>query len=47
MDLTQRAYCNRILRVDLTGGQIAVTPLPAEVMPLFLGGKGLGAYLLY
>lgn len=47
MDLTQRAYCNRILRVDLTTSQIAVTPLPADVMPLFLGGKGLGAYLLY
>jgi aldehyde:ferredoxin oxidoreductase len=47
MDLTKRAYCDRILRVNLTTGDIAVTPLPAEVMPLILGGKGLGAWLLY
>ena len=47
MDLTQRAYCNRILRVDLTSGTTQVTPLPAQVMPLILGGKGLGAWLLY
>jgi len=47
MDLTQRAYCNRILRVDLTSGQISTTPLPADMMPLLLGGKGLGAWLLY
>jgi aldehyde:ferredoxin oxidoreductase len=47
MDLTQRAYCNRILRVDLSTGSIKTTPLPEEVMPLILGGKGLGAWLLY
>ena len=47
MDLTQRAYCDRILRVDLSTGNIEITPLPAEVMPLILGGKGLGAWLLY
>lgn len=47
MDLTQRGYCDRILRVDLTTEAISVTPLPADVMPLVLGGKGLGAYLLY
>jgi aldehyde:ferredoxin oxidoreductase len=47
MDLTQRAYCDRILRVDLSTGSIETTPLPAEVMPLILGGKGLGAWLLY
>ncbi len=47
MDLTQRAYCDRILRVDLTSGQITTTPLPADMMPLLLGGKGLGAWLLY
>ncbi len=47
MDLTQRAYCNRILRVDLTTGQIETTPLPVDMMPLLLGGKGLGAWLLY
>ncbi len=47
MDLSNRGYCNRILRVDLSTGDIHVTPLPAEVMPLVLGGKGLGAWLLY
>ncbi len=47
MDLTQRAYCDRILRVDLSTGSIHSTPLPAEAMPLILGGKGLGAWLLY
>ncbi len=47
MNLRERAYCDRILRVNLTTGEIAVTPLPAEVMPLLLGGKGLGAWLLY
>ncbi len=47
MDLNQRSYCDRILRVDLTSGEISVTPLPADAMPLVLGGKGLGAWLLY
>jgi aldehyde:ferredoxin oxidoreductase len=46
MDLTQRAYCDRILRVDLSSGTIESTSLPVEVMPLILGGKGLGAWLL-
>ena len=47
MNLTNRAYCDRILRVDLTSGEIQVTALPANMMPLLLGGKGLGAWLLY
>ena len=47
MELTQRAYCDRILRVDLSTGKIETTSLPSEVMPLILGGKGLGAWLLY
>lgn len=47
MDLTQRAYCDRILRVDLTTGTFEITPLPSEAMPLILGGKGLGAWLLF
>jgi aldehyde:ferredoxin oxidoreductase len=47
MDLTQRAYCDRILRIDLSTGQIKTTPLPKDVMSLILGGKGLGAWLLY
>jgi len=47
MDLKKRSYCNRILRVDLSSGQIDTTPLPKDIMPLILGGKGLGAWLLY
>jgi aldehyde:ferredoxin oxidoreductase len=47
MTLTKRAYCDRILRVDLTSGDIQVTSLPLDIMPLLLGGKGLGAWLLY
>lgn len=47
MNLRERSYCDRILRVDLSSGAIQTTPLPAEAMPLLLGGKGLGAYLLY
>jgi aldehyde:ferredoxin oxidoreductase len=47
MDLNQRAYCDRILRVDLSIGSIKTTPLPEDVMPLILGGKGLGIWLLY
>jgi aldehyde:ferredoxin oxidoreductase len=47
VSLRERGYCDRILRVNLTTGEISVTPLPADVMPLLLGGKGLGAWLLY
>ncbi len=47
MNLRERAYCDRILRVDLTSGEIENTSLPADAMPLILGGKGLGAWLLY
>ncbi|MDX1414382.1 MAG: aldehyde ferredoxin oxidoreductase family protein [Candidatus Promineifilaceae bacterium] len=47
MNFTNRAYCDRILRVDLSTGKIWTTPLPEKEMPLLLGGKGLGAWLLY
>jgi aldehyde:ferredoxin oxidoreductase len=47
MDLRKRAYCDQILRVDLSAGKIHTSRLPTEVMPLVLGGKGLGAWLLY
>ncbi|MEJ2351838.1 MAG: aldehyde ferredoxin oxidoreductase family protein [Anaerolineales bacterium] len=46
MDLRERSYCDQILRIDLTHGGIEITPLPEEAMPLILGGKGLGAWLL-
>ena len=46
MNPTQRGYCNCILRVDLSSGQISTEPLPEAALRLLLGGKGLGAYLL-
>jgi aldehyde:ferredoxin oxidoreductase len=47
MNLRERAYCDQILRVDLSTGKTTISQLPAEAMPLILGGKGLGAWLLY
>jgi len=47
MDLRKRAYCDQILRVNLSSVEFQSSPLPADVMPLILGGKGLGAWLLY
>jgi aldehyde:ferredoxin oxidoreductase len=46
--LRERGYADCILRVDLTTGAITRQSLPGEeTMRLLLGGKGLGAYLLY
>jgi len=47
MELRKRAYCDQILRVNLSSGEISTTPLPGDAMPLILGGKGLGAWMLY
>jgi aldehyde:ferredoxin oxidoreductase len=48
MDLRNSGYCDCILRVNLTSGAITRQALPGEeAMRLLLGGKGLGAYLLY
>jgi len=46
MNLKQSGYCDRILRVDLTRGAITTEPLPEKAIPLVVGGKGFGAYLL-
>jgi aldehyde:ferredoxin oxidoreductase len=40
-------YAGRILRVNLTHGTITKEPTPAEVVRDYLGGRGLGAYLLW
>jgi aldehyde:ferredoxin oxidoreductase len=45
--MRERGYCDRVLRIDLSTGLIDVTSLPEDAMPLVLGGKGLGAWLLY
>jgi aldehyde:ferredoxin oxidoreductase len=47
MNLKERAYCDRILHIDLTHQTVKTSSLPVDVMPLVLGGKGLGAWLLY
>jgi aldehyde:ferredoxin oxidoreductase len=40
------SYTNRYLRVDLTTGAHATFTLPPEVVERYVGGKGVGAYLL-
>lgn len=47
MNLRQAGYADCILRVNLTTGKVSTQPLPEQVMPLLIGGKGLGAYLLW
>jgi aldehyde:ferredoxin oxidoreductase len=47
MGLQNRSYCDRILRVNLSSGAIRATGLPLGEMPNILGGKGLGAWLMY
>jgi len=40
-------YMNRILRVDLSRGQVWDEPLDEELARLFVGGSGLAARMLY
>lgn len=40
-------YWGKLLRVDLASEKIAIEDLKREVLQKFLGGKGLGAYLLF
>lgn len=39
-------YWGRYLRVDLTTGEAALLPLPEQVLRRYIGGVGLGAWLL-
>ena len=41
------SYMRKILRVDLTAGTAEEMPFSAEMTERFIGGKGLGAKLLY
>lgn len=47
--MTERywGYTGRILRVDLTSGAISTEPLDLELAHKFVGGRGLGAKLLF
>src|SRR5260370_1688309 len=40
-------YHGRYLRVDLTSGAATWVPLPEDVLRRFIGGVGLGTYLLH
>ncbi len=40
-------FYGRILIIDLTRSTAAIEPLPDHVAATYLGGKGLGSYLLY
>src|SRR5260221_4653669 len=39
-------YHGRYLRIDLTNGTVTWVPLPEDVLRRFIGGVGLGTYLL-
>ncbi|KQH81423.1 aldehyde ferredoxin oxidoreductase family protein, partial [Thermococcus thioreducens] len=41
------AYHNRLARVNLTAGKVTYEELPDEIIRKFIGGKGLGYYLIY
>jgi aldehyde:ferredoxin oxidoreductase len=40
------SYTNHYLHVDLTTGHCSTFALPADVLQRYIGGKGIGAYLL-
>ena len=42
-----KGYMGKIARIDLTSGKASIEELKEEVARKYLGGKGLGAYLLY
>jgi aldehyde:ferredoxin oxidoreductase len=42
-----RGYANQILTIDLTTGKIEPQPLGEKIRDYFIGGRGLGLYLLH
>lgn len=40
-------YCGRVLRVDLTSGEMTDVVFPDAVLRQYIGGSGLGARILY
>ncbi|GAW93033.1 aldehyde ferredoxin oxidoreductase N-terminal domain-containing protein, partial [Calderihabitans maritimus] len=42
-----RGFYGKLLRVNLSGQDYRVEDIPAEILERFLGGKGLGSYLLF
>jgi len=47
MSLSDRGFANKILRIDLKYETYRIDSLNEKVMRLLLGGKGLGAWLLF
>ena len=41
------ALNRKIAYIDLSTGEIKVSPIPIEMRKLYLGGRGLDMYLLY
>jgi len=39
-------FFNRLLRIDLSSNKTTVEPIPDSILQSYLGGKGLGSYLL-
>ena len=42
-----KGYMGKIARIDLMSGKASIEELKEEVARKYLGGKGLGAHLLY
>src|SRR5512139_3212283 len=41
-----KGFFNRLLRIDLSKQKSTVEPVPESILRSYLGGKGLGSYLL-
>jgi aldehyde:ferredoxin oxidoreductase len=45
--LSMKGICGKLLEIDLTSGKTKDTPIPGGTMRKYLGGRGLGAKLLF
>jgi aldehyde:ferredoxin oxidoreductase len=41
-----KGFFNQLLRIDLSREKVSVEPIPDSILQSYLGGKGLGSYLL-
>ena len=42
-----KGFFNQLLRIDLTRKKTTIEPIPESILQSYLGGKGLGSYLLF
>ncbi|MGZ3604514.1 MAG: aldehyde ferredoxin oxidoreductase N-terminal domain-containing protein, partial [Thermodesulfobacteriota bacterium] len=42
-----KGFFNQLLRIDLSKQKSTVEPIPESILRSYLGGKGLGSYLLF